>query len=210
MFTKKLKLGIYFAAAVFLTLGLSVSLQSVSASLFETSGTSVHIGGSAYNLADGYNSLWGVLGTGSSGTGSFVLLQKSDGTSYVDKFRIDHNGNVTAAGIVTATSFIYSSDRNLKQDIKAIPNALDKVLKLDGVMFNWKEDGRPDLGLIAQEVEKVFPELVQTNGTTNLKSVEYGNLVAPIIEAIKEQQRQIEELKNQNLKLQRQINALKR
>jgi hypothetical protein len=200
MFTKKLKLGIYFAVAVFLTLGLSVSLQSVSASLFETVGTSVHIGNTGISVADGQNLLWGELGAGSSGTGSFVLLQK-DGA---DKFRVDHDGNVTA------TSFIYSSDRNLNQDIKVIPNALDKVLKLDGVMFNWKADNRPDLGLIAQEVEEVFPELVHTNGATNLKSVEYGNLVAPIIEAIKEQQKQIEELKNQNLQLQRQINGLKK
>lgn len=189
----KIKLFLSFLLAVILTLGLSLSLQSVSAALLETFGTSVRIGNTGINLGNNENLLWGELGGGSSGTGSFVLLQKAG----VDKFRIDHNGEVTA------TSFIYSSDRNLKENIKAIPNALDKVLRLNGVMFNWKEDGRPDLGLIAQDVEKVFPELVHTNPATNLKAVEYGNLIAPLIEAIKEQQKQIEELKNQ-------INALKK
>ena len=77
-----------------------------------------------------------------------------------------------------------------------LENSLDKVKQLQGVTFNWKESGRADIGLIAQDVEKVIPQIVSTN-SEGLKSVEYGNIVAILIEAIKEQQKQIDELKAQ-------------
>lgn len=107
-----------------------------------------------------------------------------------------------ADGPAYATAFYYSSDASLKKNIKIIPDALDKVLELKGVEFDWKKDGSSSIGLIAQDVEKVFPELVEADKNTGLKSVEYGNLVAPLIEAIKEQQKQIDDLKKQidNLK----------
>ena len=57
---------------------------------------------------------------------------------------------------------------------------------MNGYSFDWKNDGRKDIGVIAQEVEKQFPDIVHTDEKTGMKSVEYGNLVAPIIEAIKE------------------------
>jgi len=73
-------------------------------------------------------------------------------------------------------------------------------LALNGYYFTWKSDDTKDIGLVAQEVEKVFPDAVATD-TKGLKSVKYGNLVAPIIEAIKElynkyldQQKKIDEL----------------
>ncbi len=96
------------------------------------------------------------------------------------------------------------SDVSLKQNIQTIPNALEKVLQLNGVSFQWKESGKPGIGLVAQDVEKVFPEVVSTNQTSGLKSLEYGNLVGPLVEAIKEQQKQIEELKNEVEKLKQQ------
>ena len=97
------------------------------------------------------------------------------------------------AGNVKATGFLYSSDRELKTNIMQLENSLEKLKQLEGVSFNWKENGEEDIGLIAQDVEKVFPELV--SGTNGNKAVEYGNLVAVLIEAIKEQQKQIDELK---------------
>jgi hypothetical protein len=95
-------------------------------------------------------------------------------------------------GDAKATSFTYSSDRNLKTNIKTVNNALSKIQKLRGVTFNWKKDGSKSVGLIAQEVEQVFPELV--SGTEGNKGVEYGNLVGPLIEAVKEQQKEIDKL----------------
>ena len=90
------------------------------------------------------------------------------------------------SGVIQATNFVYASDRRLKYNIKPIDDALEKVLKLRGVTYNWKASGRADMGLIAQEVEEVFPDMVQTNQSTKMKAVQYGNLVGPIIEAIKD------------------------
>ncbi len=101
--------------------------------------------------------------------------------------KLEVNGNVKA------DAFYYSSDVSLKKDIQKIKNALDKIQQLEGVSFKWKENDKQSLGIIAQDLEEVFPELVTTDKVTGLKSVEYGNLVAPLIEAVKEQQKRIEE-----------------
>lgn len=88
------------------------------------------------------------------------------------------------------------SDIRYKNEISTIPNALDKITQLRGVNFKWKdmEDKNLQMGVIAQDVEKVFPELVSTNHD-GYKTVAYANLVGALIEAIKEQQTQIDELK---------------
>jgi len=105
-------------------------------------------------------------------------------------------GNTKIKGTVTGGSFFYDSDRRLKENIQIIPNALDKVKMLEGVSFEWIADKTNDksLGFIAQDVEKVLPEVVSTD-KDGMKSVEYGNIVAVLVEAIKEQQKEIEELK---------------
>ena len=127
-------------------------------------------------------------------------------------------------GNVTAPAFIYSSDRNLKENIVPLQSSLDKVRSLQGYTFDWKKDGRGDIGIIAQEVEKVFPELVHTDSVTGLRSVEYGNLVAPLIEAVKELANKFDalaarvfntetrqtELEKQNQEQQAQIDALQK
>lgn len=100
--------------------------------------------------------------------------------------------NLEVGGGIGAATFTYTSDRSLKKNIATIKSPLTKILQLRGVTFNWKKDNSPSVGLIAQEVETVFPELVtQSNG---IKSVQYGNLVAPLIEAVKEQQKEIDNL----------------
>lgn len=97
------------------------------------------------------------------------------------------NGNVTAAG------YFHSSDKRLKTNIQTAPG-LSIVNKLRGVMFDWKKDNTPSSGLIAQEVEEVMPSAVHTDAE-GMKSVEYDQLIAPLIEAVKEQQAEIESLK---------------
>ena len=128
--------------------------------------------------------------------------------------RVDlYNGaSLYVPGNITSGSFIYnSSDRNLKKNIETIQNPLEKIMQLRGVTFNWKKDNTPNIGLIAQEVEQVFPELV--TGTEGNKSVAYSNLVAPLIEATKAQQQEIQDLKKQQVeadkKQQEEINTLK-
>ena len=91
-----------------------------------------------------------------------------------------------------------SSDERLKTNIKTIENALDKTLLLRGVNYNdfRIEPDKLRMGLIAQEVELIVPEVVNTDSETSIKSIEYQNLVGLLVEAIKEQQKQINELKN--------------
>lgn len=93
-----------------------------------------------------------------------------------------------------------SSDSTLKTNIKKIDgDVLSKICKLDGYTYNWKsdKDGQVQVGFIAQEVEKIFPELVETIDSSNVKLMSYIGMIPYLLEAIKEQQAQIEELKDQ-------------
>jgi len=97
-----------------------------------------------------------------------------------------------SSGALSAINFNTTSDINLKENIKPIEDSLNKVLQLNGIEFDWKDNQQPSIGVIAQEVEKVFPSLVKT---AKNKSVNYNGLIGVLIEAVKEQQKQIEELK---------------
>jgi hypothetical protein len=108
--------------------------------------------------------------------------------------RVYVNGKNLEAEIALAKK-LPSSDERLKENIKTIENAIDKVSSLRGVEFEFKEDHKKQIGVIAQEVEKVIPQVVGDN-PDGFKGVQYGNLVGLLIEAIKEQQKQIEELKD--------------
>jgi outer membrane murein-binding lipoprotein Lpp len=92
---------------------------------------------------------------------------------------------LSTSGGVYAPAYYYNSDRRLKENIQDI-KGLESILALRGVSFQWKHNGQPEIGLIAQEVEKVLPELVHENPETGIKSVKYGNLVAPLIQSTKE------------------------
>ena len=111
----------------------------------------------------------------------------------------DTSGNFIATGDITA--YGTPSDLRLKTIKEKIPNAISSVLKLNGYRFDWIENKdklfvlKEDIGVIAQEVADVFPELARTN-EDGFMSVRYQGLTAVLIEAIKEQQVQIEELKN--------------
>lgn len=98
-------------------------------------------------------------------------------------FSLYSTGNAVLIGTLTQ-----SSDVRFKREIASIPDALSAVSKLDGVTYYWKDaskDPRRQIGLIAQEVEKVFPDAVATDAS-GYKSVAYQNLIAPVINAIKE------------------------
>jgi hypothetical protein len=105
------------------------------------------------------------------------------------------NNNMTVGGTVTA-----SSDVRFKKNIETIQDALEKVLNMRGVTFERLETPGTEIGVIAQEVEEVAPELVITDGN-GFKAVAYANITALLIEAIKEQQVQINELRDEIKKL---------
>ena len=112
-------------------------------------------------------------------------------TSPVDTLVCYGDGNVgTKFGNVVQTS-----DERLKTDISTIDNALDKVLHLRGVNFTYIQEGTKSIGLIAQEVEHIIPEVVIEND--GIKSISYANIVGLLVEAIKQQQSQIAEMKSQ-------------
>jgi hypothetical protein len=131
--------------------------------------------------------------------------------TFTEVARID-NGSAffSVTGEIRATGDIisYYSDARLKDNIIPIGNALDKVMKLNGVSFDWNglsvesRRGKHDVGLIAQEVAEVVPEAVtepwaMKDGDEKYISVNYEKLVPVLVQAIKEQQLQIDELKMQ-------------
>ena len=140
----------------------------------------------------------------------------SSGLVTTDKFVITGSLGVgtgapinNTAGRITATNDIVafaSSDKRLKENIRPIPWAVDKVKQINGVYFDWiplsEEEEKTihgnkgeDIGVIAQEIEAVLPELVTTRDN-GYKAVKYEKIVALLIEAIKEQQSEIDQLKS--------------
>lgn len=170
--------------------------------------------GTTNNVFIGYQS-----GRDISGSGNVTIGYRAgyNQTSLSNKLIIDNDGSgaliygdfsankvaiatstgsytLSVGGGVQASAYYYWSDRNMKKDIKPLNDSLHRVLQLQGVSYKWKdnpEETGTQIGLIAQDVAKVFPEVVSQGEP---KSIQYGNLVAPLVEAIKEQQRQIDNL----------------
>jgi len=142
----------------------------------------------------------------SSGTGNFPIRIQAHNNEQMAYFAVNgeailyHDGSqklatssagVSVTGALTASGDVTAfSDERLKSDIETIDNALNKVMNMRGVSYT--KQAEKGIGVIAQEIEKVLPEVV-TDG--EYKSVAYGNIVGVLIEAIKEQQKQIDELK---------------
>jgi hypothetical protein len=138
--------------------------------------------------------------------GGRELVRLDEGTNpdiakfMTDEFRMYSDGTFHADGDIIAFSTTTSSDKRLKKNIKPITNALDIVEKLQGVHFDWKKDDEKSLGYIAQDVEKVLPEMVKEHehfGNGEYKTVNYAAMVSIMGEAIKELKAEVEELKKQ-------------
>jgi hypothetical protein len=129
-----------------------------------------------------------------SGTGSNVDFEDANGG--VD-MRKTPGGDLIVVGNVTA--YGSTSDARLKENIETIPDALEKVKKLDGVTFNYKKDGTRSTGLIAQQLQEVLPEVVyeatDIGEEESHLAVRYGNVVGLLVEAMKEQSAQIDALR---------------
>jgi len=110
-----------------------------------------------------------------------------------EKLEVNTSGVNVTGTIVASSNITAYSDERLKSNVETIPNALEKVNALRGVSFD--KDGERGLGVIAQEVEKVLPEVVLDG--EEYKSVAYGNMVGVLIEAIKELTKEVEDLKKQ-------------
>jgi len=153
------------------------------------SGTNLNYTGvSTITNATGTNINYSGVGT----VGTLYVTTSIGINSTAPSSSLDIIGNAKIVGVLTATDFNSSSDEILKDNITPISDPIQKVLQINGVSFNWKVDGKPSMGVIAQEIEKVMPELVSD---TDPKSVNYNGLIGLLIECIKDQQKQIDELK---------------
>jgi hypothetical protein len=113
----------------------------------------------------------------------YLDISPSGGGTTSPDLRIFGSGNATLKGTLTQ-----SSDERLKKNLKPIENSLERILSLDGIYYQWidtNKDQKRQIGLIAQNVQKEFPEAV-LEGNDGYLSVAYQNLVAPLIEAVKE------------------------
>ena len=151
----------------------------------------------------------GVTITNNSGEGATptIAIGQSVATNATPTF-----GNLTISGTITATGDItafFTSDRRHKNNIQIIPNALEKVSKLNGVTWEWNDDvnevtkSTPKTGLIAQEVQEVLPEVIKEREDGFL-SLDYSKMMGLMVEAIKEQQTQIHNLTLQIEELKKQ------
>ena len=154
------------------TVANSTSSSFASTASFATTASTVNFNG---GLTTGSDVQFDSLGVGVAATGA--------------------TGEIVATGDITA---YYSSDERLKDNITPLSNAIDKINQIGGYEFDWNSDSEHsghDVGVIAQEIEKVLPEVV-VDRDTGYKAVRYDKIVALLINAIKEQQLQIDELKS--------------
>jgi len=195
-----------------LTIGTGLSGTSYNGSTAVTianSGVLSNIAGSGISVSGGTGNVTitntgvtsAVAGTGvsvSGATGAVTIsIGQSVATSATPTFAgLTINGAITATGDITA---YYTSDKRHKNNIQIIPNALEKVSKLNGVTWEWNDDvnevtkSTPKTGLIAQDVQSVLPEVVKEREDGFL-SLDYSKMMGLMVEAIKEQQTQIHKL----------------
>ncbi len=154
---------------------------------------------------DASNGKLNVISTTGGGSGSAIYAKNTYSGDYaflaMPGLAAYFSGDVQVKGRVTAQNWTTQSDRRWKKDIAPIEKAIDKVSQLQGVTYKFKVDEYPEerfskdtqIGVIAQDVEKVIPEVVTTN-KDGYKAVAYAKLTVVLIEAVKEQQVQIEQL----------------
>jgi len=115
-----------------------------------------------------------------------------------EKMRLDSSFDLQVAGDVIAASTAFSDER-LKENIKKIENPLKAIEQLNGVTYDWKSNGKSSVGVIAQDVQKVFPDLVKEvqplEGDEKRLTVNYDGLIGVLIEAVKDLSNQVNELK---------------
>ena len=134
----------------------------------------------------------------SGGAGTVNIIDDTSpqlgGNLDLNSKNITGTGNIDITGTVTATDINSASDIKLKKNIKAIKNPISKIMEIEGVSFNWKSNNKPSLGVTADHLQNILPELVKED---DIKSVNYNGLVGLLIECVKNQQKQIDELRDQ-------------
>ena len=175
--------------------------------LIVTAGAGIYANGSLgtsgqYLSSNGSSIFW----ITPSGGGATLSDETASATTHYPAMSTTTSGSWSAAKVSTtklyftpstgqlnATIFNSLSDERVKKDIVTFDEGLNTVNNMRGVKFNWIETSEPSIGIIAQEVEKLLPELVHT-GQNGEKSVNYGGIVGVLVEAIKELSARIDKL----------------
>ena len=185
--------------AAFSTANTGSASGSYANSAFLAANTPSHVANSAAGYA---NSAFAKANTGglaltddtSTNATRYPLLSTATSgtlaTGNTSSSKLTYN---PSTGTLTSTIVTSSSDFILKKDIVTFENALDVIKSLRGVSFRWKDNDTKNIGLVAQEVEQILPEVVKND--LGLKSINYSSIVGVLVEAIKEQQTEIEILK---------------
>ncbi|MFZ5942230.1 MAG: tail fiber domain-containing protein [Bacteroidota bacterium] len=151
--------------------------------------------------------------------GNLVLNNWFDGTQQLDvtgNARFREVGSATAANDLRITAdgtlTTSTSDARLKTNLVAIDGALEKIRSMQGYRFNWKSgsDGKPDVGFLAQDMQQIFPEAVFENPADGYLGINYSRLPVLLVEAVKEQQRIIEEKESEISELKNRIERLEK
>jgi len=132
---------------------------------------------------------------------TIAFYRKSAGTNNVvfsypsNSNNVSFEGDISAVNVNVSGDINSTSDERLKHDIKKVENAADILSQIDGVKFKWNSNNKESLGVIAQQVENILPELVSSNQPDyEYKKVNYNGLIAVLVEAVKQQQIQINKL----------------
>ena len=162
--------------------------------------------------------------TNGSNRGDLRFLTAPNATAPVERMRIEGQGNVGIdcdpnvkfqvgvdgdGSVAEGNAWNTFSDRRYKSNIETLQNASEVIAQLHGRKFIWNYSGNQDIGFVAQEVEAVLPEIVHTN-EAGYKSLDYAKVTPLLVEAIKEQNRIIEEQQQMNNRQQKDIAELKR
>ena len=152
----------------------------------------------------------GATGAQGGGSATIALADESSDTTCFPVFTTAATGNQApktdsseltynaSTGTLSCTDFNTTSDVNLKKDIETIRNAIEILNQINGVNFIWIKSNKPSVGIIAQEIERVLPQLVDERTDTGTKSVNYNGLIGVLIEAVKELSQRLEELERQS------------
>lgn len=162
------------------------------------------------NQPDSINSWYhghAVLEVQTDGSNEWGALSLKGNNGAEGIFMSGADGSINTVGTVTAQTIVETSDRRLKKDIMPLEHALEKTLALQGVSFQWIDKNAPKgekIGLVAQDVEKVYPEFVYTaeDGT---KAVNYSQMTAVLIESIKALNARVEKLGEENSRLKQEL-----
>ncbi len=174
IFTK----GLLFGTGILVASGIVLAATYANISQVPAKGPGDMITASEFNsiveTLEGFNNIDGNIGLGITPD---------------TNFKLSLDGNLNGKDLYgndfwASNGFWYTSDRNLKTNIKKLNN-YENILNINSVNFNWKDSGKNDIGVIAQDVEQYFPEFVHAN-SSGIKSVDYAKLVVPLMAVVKD------------------------